>query len=252
MKAEHLKILLVLSVLILLLMVFYLKMETNQVSAFEINDKLIEKQPEKRHVFFDLGTNNGDSVKYFIDEAVRSEKDVLKGYGYLNQVSWEIYAIEANPYFNGMLSDVKKYSENRGHTFNLLTETAAWVKNEKLVFYLDTINVKHNFWGSSLSKLHPDVVNSGYKNVTVQGVDVSELLKKYNSNDEIIMKIDIEGTEFDLLLHLIKEGTLHLVDIIAIEFHQRLYSDTKFPASDLINFFNQYFKFYGMRSVPWY
>jgi hypothetical protein len=158
--------------------------------------RIFQKTSEnvKRHVFLDLGTNNGDSVKFFVDKAERSiEQSYLKGYGALNNKTWEIYAIEANPYFNKILSDVKVYCENLGHKFNLLTETAAWTKNEKLVFYLDTVNKEYDFWGSSLIKDHPDVISSGYKNVTVNGIDISEILKKYNSNDEIVMKIDIEG-----------------------------------------------------------
>ena len=168
------------------------------------------KTTQKRHIFLDLGANNGDSVKFFIDKADRTiEQSYLKGYGALDNKKWEIYAVEANPYFNKVLADVKVYCEKLGHTFNLLTETAAWTKNEKLVFYLDTVNKDQDFWGSSLIEDHPDVVRSGHKNVTVNGIDISDILKQYNSDDEIVMKIDIEGTEYDLLLHLIKEGSLH-------------------------------------------
>ena len=256
MQAKSWQIFVILLIMSSLLLLFYVMMGKQTVSPSEVSLPAAEvnKQPDKikRHVFFDLGTNNGDSVKYFIDTANRSNKELLKGYGSFNEISWEIYAVEANPYFNQMLGDLKKYCEKLGHTINLMTETAAWTKNEKLVFYLDTINAGYNYWGSSLIKEHPDVINSGFKNVTVNGIDISELLKKYNADDEIIMKIDIEGTEFDLLLHLIKEGTLHLVDIIAVEFHQRLLNNFKFPPNDLQRFFNDYFKFFNVTSIPWY
>ena len=208
---------------------------------------------KKRHVFLDLGTNNGDSVRFFIDKAERNmQQSFLKGYGALDNKTWEIYAIEANPYFNEKLSNLKSYCESLGHSFNLLTETAAWTKNEKLVFYLDTVNTNYDYWGSSLIKEHPDVVSSGFKNVTVDGIDISELLKKYTHDDEIVMKIDIEGAEYDLLLHLIKDATLHLVDIIAIEYHKRLLKPQMFSHDALENFFNEYFMFYNIRFVPWF
>jgi FkbM family methyltransferase len=217
--------------------------------------RILKKTNEnvKRHVFLDLGTNNGDSVKFFVDKAERSiEQSYLKGYGALDNKKWEIYAIEANPYFNKILTDVKVYCENLGHKFNLLTETAAWTKNEKLVFYLDTVNKDYDFWGSSLIKDHPDVISSGYKNVTVNGIDISEILKKYNSDDEIVMKIDIEGAEYDLLLHLIKEGSLHLVDIIAIEYHQRMLKDSIKNSENLQIFFKQYFNFFNVKFIQWW
>ena len=212
------------------------------------------KNTIRRHVFLDLGTNNGDSVKFFVDKAEKSNDGYkfLQGYGALDNKKWEIYAVEANPYFNKVLADVKVYCEKLGHTFNLLTTTAAWTKNEKLVFYLDTVNVNVSFWGSSLIKNHPDVVNSGYKNVTVDGIDISDILKKYTSDDEIVLKMDIEGTEYDLLLHLIKEGSLHLVDLIAIEFHPGVLKDSKNNPESLQTFFKGYFKFFNVKFLQWF
>ena len=62
---------------------------------------ITEEKIQQRHVFFDLGTNNGDSVKYFIskEEKLKQEKQ-LKGYGAVDNIKWEIYAFEANPFFN--------------------------------------------------------------------------------------------------------------------------------------------------------
>jgi hypothetical protein len=184
-------------------------MEENKITVLKETSQ--NKISKKRHIFLDLGTNNGDSVKFFVDKAEKSSDGykVLQGYGALDNKKWEIYAIEANPYFNKILTDVKVYCENLGHKFNLLTETAAWTKNEKLVFYLDTVNKDYDFWGSSLIKDHPDVISSGYKNVTVNGIDISEILKKYNSDDEIVMKIDIEGKtnfrNFNFFQHIFKK-----------------------------------------------
>ena len=231
--------------------------ETN-VKANSMITKLTNIAPEipvtahkKRHVFFDLGTNDGESVRNFIE--VRPKKDtdgIIKGYGTLDNKKWEIYAVEANPYFNKILNNLKRDCEALGHTLYLYTETAAWTKNEKLVFYLDTVNVHGNFWGSSLLKYHRDVVSSGYKNVTVNGIDIAELLRKYTKEDEIVLKIDIEGTEYPLLMHLIKEHVLDLVDIIAVEFHRDIVKDI--PIKEMEEFFVAYFKFMEIRTNPWY
>ena len=167
----------------------------------------------KKHIFIDLGANNGDSIKMFLKIKSYSMRETIKEYTTENK-SWHIYAVEANPYFNEMLKETKIYCENLGHTFYLLSETAASNKNEKVVFYLDP-NGKR--WGSSLIGEHPDV-QSG-QNVTVNGVDVSDILKMYNLNDEIVMKVDIEGAEYTVLPHLINNRAINLVDRIVVEFH---------------------------------
>ena len=249
------KIFLTILVVLILSVIFYviLSFVVNPFAADNQNPKMREKNLKKRNVFLDLGTNNGLSVKQFIDvPVIKKDDSYLEGYGALDGKKWEIYAVEANPYFNGMLQNLKHYCEYLGHTVNLYTETAAWIRNEKLIFYLDTVNTRYNFWGSSLLKQHPDVVSSGFKNVTVNGIDIAEILAKYSPDDEIVLKIDIEGSEYDLLLHLIKTGTLHLVDIIAVEFHHRFLSDNEFSMVDLEIFFNDYFKFFKIKTVPWY
>ena len=254
---QNYKIILALLVFSIVFTYYYLRLKTDlfaitsQLSSTQASTVVKTAVHKKRYVFFDLGTNNGDSVTFFIDKAQRSDKDsFLKGYGALNGKKWEIYAVEANPYFNKMLVNLKKHCESLGHTFHLFTETAAWTKNEKLVFYLDTINFHGNFWGSSLLNYHPDVVNSGYKNVTVAGIDIADFLRKYNKDDEIVMKIDIEGTEYPLLLHLIKEHLLDLVDIIAVEYHRAIVKNI--PIKEMEEFFTGYYRFMDIRTVPWY
>ena len=41
----------------------------------------------------------------------------------------------------------------------------------------------------------------------------------YNLNDEIVMKVDIEGAEYTVLPHLINNRAINLVDRIVVEFH---------------------------------
>ena len=239
--------------IIIIIIVFFIFILYNYARKKNSNSWLKEdvKNESPRNVFFDLGTNNGDSVKFFIDKTMRTENEsFLKGYGGANNKKWEIYAVEANPYFDKTLDDLKLNCEKLGHIFHLFKQTAAWTKNEKLVFYLDTVNFYNNFWGSSLLKNHPDVANSGYKNVTVNGIDIAELLRKYNKEDEIVLKIDIEGTEYPLLMHLIKEHVLDLVDIIAVEYHRHIVKDI--PIKEMEDFYVAYFKFMEIRTVPWY
>lgn len=138
-----------------------------------------------------------------------------------NNVSWEVYAFEANPTFNSILIETKNEVVLNGHTVNLFNETAAWIYDGTIVFYLDTVNTDRNFWGSSLNKKHPDVVKSGINvtSVTVKCVDIARLIKQYKVEDIIVLKVDIEGAEYDLLMDFFKKDVFKLIDYIAVEFH---------------------------------
>lgn len=203
----------------------------------------------KKRVFIDLGANIGDTVRYFIDDVATDTDELLRGYGAKDRKKWEIYAVEANPFFNKHLDELKEYTENLGHTIYVFKETAAWIEDKQLEFYLDLINPERNYWGSSLNKNHPDVQKSNFEKVIVNAIDISKILKYYSPNDEVIMKIDIEGTEYKLLLHLLKQDTLKLIDIIAIEFHPRLANDI--PYKNLDEFFVQYLKIFDIKFIPW-
>jgi hypothetical protein len=158
---------------------------------------------KSKNVFIDLGTNNGKSVRNFIElSRTFGNDDFFKRYEYLKNKTWEIHIIEANPYFNKILKILQKDLEKQGHTIILHTKTAAWTKNENLLFYLDKTSYPF-FWGSSLLKDHPDVVSSNYGNIEVKGIDTAELLKMYNVEDEVVMKIDIEGTGLILINFII-------------------------------------------------
>jgi hypothetical protein len=166
-------------------------------SISKSKEHVLNKNNKKsKNVFIDLGTNNGKSVRNFIELSKTFGNDnFFKSYEHLKNKTWEIHIIEANPYFNKILKNLQKDLEKQGHTVILHTKTAAWTKNENLLFYLDKTSYPF-FWGSSLLKDHPDVVSSNYGNIKVKGIDTAELLKMYNVEDEVVMKIDIEGTGF--------------------------------------------------------
>ncbi len=63
---------------------------------------------------------------------------------------------------------------------------------------------------------------SNQKKVTVNCVDIARIVKQYSLQDNIIVKMDIEGAEYDLLQDFIKKEALKLIDYIAIEFHSYL------------------------------
>eukprot|EP00548_Thalassiothrix_antarctica_P003319 CAMPEP_0194134124 /NCGR_PEP_ID=MMETSP0152-20130528/4190_1 /TAXON_ID=1049557 /ORGANISM="Thalassiothrix antarctica, Strain L6-D1" /LENGTH=173 /DNA_ID=CAMNT_0038829689 /DNA_START=102 /DNA_END=619 /DNA_ORIENTATION=- len=116
---------------------------------------------------------------------------------------------------------------------HFLTEHVGTAIDGPTTLFLDTINVKQNFWGSSIIQSHSDVHKSssggkGNNNkVGVMGITLTKLLKQtVLSAGHVIIKIDIEGAEYQLLEEAVKSRIFCLlvkemgvtVDIIG-EFH---------------------------------
>lgn len=204
---------------------------------------------QKHHVFIDLGVNVGDSVRYFFSHTINPfGETVMQGYGLKDDIQWIVYAVEPNPAFNSNLDELKVY-EHMGHKINLYKQTAAWIENGQMDFYIDISRPGNLQVGSSLLRNHPNVIDSNFTSVKVTTFDLSELLSKYTIYDEIILKIDVEGAEYKLLDHLIKKNTLKFVDIIAVEFHNYLESETKIKNPE--RYYKKQFNKFNIRFVSW-
>jgi FkbM family methyltransferase len=169
----------------------------------------------QRWVYIDLGANNGDSVYNFFGVKLKypsflSKKDI-------DENDWIVYAFEANPLFNTQLDKMKTYLVKSRREINLFKSTAAWIYNGNITFFLDTVNEENNFWGSSLKS--EMVFENNKKQVQVPCLDVADILEQYTKDDMIVMKVDIEGAEYDVLSHLIARNVLGLVDFLGVEYH---------------------------------
>ena len=71
----------------------------------------------------------------------------------------------------------------------------------------------------SLNSNHPDIVKSGQKKLTVKCLDIGEILAQYDEKDFVVVKMDIEGSEYELLLDLMQKNVLRIIDQLAIEHH---------------------------------
>lgn len=75
-------------------------------------------------------------------------------------------------------------------------------------------------WGSSVNGIgfqHP-----GYDTqIKVPSIDFNRFIQLLPNNSNIICKMDIEGSEFVVLRHLINHGSISKIKEIYIEFHER-------------------------------
>jgi hypothetical protein len=112
---------------------------------------------EPVHVFIDLGANKGDSIYNFIGINNRAQGGNINSEMFpqsFKSAKWIIYGFEANKVFDSRLLKMKEEVEKLNHTIHLYKSTAAWTYDETIDFYLDTINDKNDFWGSSLNQNH--------------------------------------------------------------------------------------------------
>lgn len=141
-------------------------------------------------IIFDLGSNTGFSIIFF---KLKYPKAV-------------VYGFEPNPLiFNRLQNNVCQFNDSV-HIFNWLVSDS----NEMVDFY-----VKED------SSLSSSTVNRGkeFTSVSVQSYTMYELTKKIGIANIDVVKMDIEGSEYDVLLSISDYSFIH--SIIG-EFHTEL------------------------------
>ena len=206
----------------------YLKIKLNEFKSKRLNlQNEISTNDTIKNVYIDLGSNKGDSVYNFFGLLEKPEGSNLNGQSLFDNEgedsfilkTWDVYAFEANEYFNDQLNEMKNMIESLGHNVYLYDKTAACTFNGFIDFYLDTKSKYFDYGGSSLKKNHRDVVRSGFTKSKVRCVDIAEIINKYKSTDIIIVKMDVEGSEYDLLQDFIVKDVAKLIDFMGVEFH---------------------------------
>lgn len=172
----------------------------------------------QRHIYIDVGARSYSSSigSWFV-----------KKYPKQNQ-EFSIYAVEADKSFAGDYAKRKKVQ---------LLPFAAWVKNESLVFGANAENraaegeigmgriQSRSAMESSSNVLSLPSPNNNFQ--TVQGFDFADwLLRTVSVNDFVVLKLDIEGTEFDLLPRMLETGAICLIDELFLECHYNRWQRT--------------------------
>ena len=102
--------------------------------------------------------------------------------------------------------------------------------NKKKKFTVEFCEVAKNWTGGASHIIGKDWVKPNYikeKNLKngqfVECIDLGSFIFTHCSIiDEIYLKLDIEGMEFQILDKMIEEGTIMFIDSIFVEWHERL------------------------------
>ncbi|CDY11183.1 BnaA03g00190D [Brassica napus] len=168
---------------------------------------MVDIRFKSRYVYVDVGARSyGSSIgSWFKKQYPKQNK------------TFDVFAIEADKAFHDEYKIKKKVQ---------LLPYAAWVRNETLSFEINHDpgkQVEAKAMGRGMGRIQPVTKYSsslaGEVNL-IQGFDFADWLKKsVRERDFVVMKMDVEGTEFDLIPRLIKTGAICLIDELFLECH---------------------------------
>ena len=193
---------------------------------FVTNRELSQIVPS-RNIFIDLGANNGKSISLCVEKKHSVGKDGHGDTGGLEGLcedkNWEIVAFEANPMFSKDLMDLKDFYEKSKavRKFHIFNETAIGVETGSTILALDD-----NELGLSSSVEPRSAVMRGFngwgsRRIKINMIGISDLFASLDihKDDFVVLKVDIEGAEFELLRRIVTHGLQSKIDVLAVEYH---------------------------------
>lgn len=169
-------------------------------------------------IFIDLGAANGNTFEEFLQNHYGPVSNCPSG------GQWEAWLVEANPQFDKPLKDLELKYPGQVHS---MVSTAAFSCVDQTSFFIDT-DPTHNHWGSSMSEAAPDAVKSGKQKVTVPTTNVVQLIaENVAPGDWVMLKVDIEGAEYEVVPCLSQWTNAGLINRMYLEEHTWFDSGSK-------------------------
>jgi FkbM family methyltransferase len=173
-----------------------------------------------KNIFVDCGSHFGEGLKYFIDH-------------YHITKNWDVYCFEPNK--NSFLKLEKNILESENIK---LFNKAVWIKDDVISFNEEKWiedNWNSTGPGSSIFNQNEWKTQPNVKTILteVECINFSNFIDKLNGN--IYVKMDIEGSEYDVIRDLIKNNLLSKIKELHVEFHYKCFSrETLESTNDLI------------------
>lgn len=188
-----------------------------------------------RHIYLDLGTNIGVQIRKlyepelypnagvheFFDEwfeKVGDRKNTVCAYGF-----------EPDPSHSQRLKEIEAVYRSRGFCVRIFTQTAIGTRDTMVTLYQDK-DIKHQRWSSSVV-MSRNMDLSSRSSYNVNSINASRLVESVSERccwddtfptrkkPAIVMKMDIEGAEYEVIPQLIKTGMICRIDLIFVEWH---------------------------------
>lgn len=171
--------------------------------------KNIVGAPMARSIYIDFGANTGDTIAA---QMASSVVDFCWGF-------------EPNP---ALATLARRRFE--GQPVEII-EMAAWVGEGVLPLYLGHPLSSTLLAGKVALEEYPEYVVTYEKSVDVSTFDTGQWLREHVSEaDDVIVKMDIEGAEYQVLQRLLDGGEIDLIKELRCEFHVE-----RFPAFEAVH-----------------
>jgi hypothetical protein len=183
------------------------------------------------HVYLDVGTNLGIQIRKLYEPKYFPGADVLVTYNETfgspeERMKVCTFGFEPNPHWTHKLKRLEQAYRGIGVNILIFTETAAATHSNNLTFYLEPYEKPENHeWGASTIKWN----NKGMVPVNVGAIELAHFLnmvrfrRGQTARSKVVMKLDIEGAEFQVIPELVVQGSFCAVDYAICEFHHRFF-----------------------------
>ena len=149
-------------------------------------------------VFIDGGANAGQSAEAFLKHWPDSEQ-------------YEIFMFEPD---NTSCESIRRSKLFHSRKVSLI-QKAIWIKDGKIPFF----SAHPGSEGNTVIK-EKVLTAQSYKEYPVDCVQFSNWIKKnVNKSDYLIVKLDIEGAEYDVVKDLKEKKVMPLIDMLFLEIH---------------------------------
>ena len=220
-----------------------------------------------RHAYLDVGTNIGVQIRKLFEPHKYPGAEVLPIFANLfgpQRCKVCAIGIEPNPRHTLRLNMLQARLNRLGAPVLILTGTAAATHSG--VLRLSRASKAKDKWqdvGASaapsqgnflLSSNNSSSKNDAKSQVLVKALDLADLvslvtsrIKEQQKGGKLLMKLDVEGTEYTLLPHLALKKHLCSIDLLFIEWHERYFTGA--DAQRVVNALNLSKGFTGKGTV---
>lgn len=183
------------------------------------------------NIFFDCGTHYGEGLRQFSDMFQMNEE-------------WKIHTFEANP----VTYEVFKTRRLPHLGSNVMAYNyAVTTYDGEIDMYIESpdTEIRDTGQGSSIvskDKWNPQdgILKFREDLVPVPCIDLSKFLELHSSEDDfIVMKLDVEGAEYDILDKMLEEMTLHRISHLFVEFHAKYFTNLEEMQQRELNLVNR-------------
>jgi FkbM family methyltransferase len=158
-----------------------------------------------KKIFIDGGARIGESIEVLLE----TRKD-LEG--------CDVYLFECNPNHMQTLTDISK--NNKKYNF-IVKDEAIWVEDVNKDFFISI-----DYWGDLGCTLLPEKTEKLAREnpINVKCIDFAKFINSFMDEDYLVVKLDIEGAEYDVLTHLIETNTITKINELYVEFHDMFFN----------------------------